>query len=233
MNLTATAYVGEYSSDVVGKVTRCIFENGVSVPSQRNRTLRVTRYSKIRMIEKIVGFRSECNPHGLGQLEALLQPQVKFRECGAAQTVPSCGTELTGRWQRERARIEPARWSTNWTAVRTITHVRIANQVWSSPGTLSCAARALTFLKTGDTAKLIGTPPNLHDDEELQTRTLFQKCLGQSFVIAAAELFKEVPFPLARIEVGHVIGKQPWEQTIWVEQEYLQLEGTVTKAAQT
>jgi hypothetical protein len=78
-------------------------------------------------------------------------------------------------------------------------------------------------MKVGDTAKLIGIPPNLRDDEQLQTRTLFEKCLGQSFVIAAVESFEGVTFPLARIDVGHVVGKEPWEHTIWVEQEYLEL----------
>jgi hypothetical protein len=72
--------------------------------------------------------------------------------------------------------------------------------------------------------KLIGIPPNVRDDEELQTRTLFEKCLGQSFVIAAVESFEGVPFPLARIDVGHVIGKEPWEHNIWVERAYLELE---------
>ncbi len=78
-------------------------------------------------------------------------------------------------------------------------------------------------MKVGDTAKLIGIPPNLRDDGQLQTRTLFEKCLGQSFVIAAVESFDGVPFPLTRIDVGHVVGKEPWEHTIWVEQEYLEL----------
>ena len=79
-------------------------------------------------------------------------------------------------------------------------------------------------MKVGDTAKLIGIPPNLPNDEELETRALFEKCLGQSFVIAAVESFEGVPFPLARIDVGHVIGKKPWENTIWVEEEYLEVE---------
>jgi hypothetical protein len=82
----------------------------------------------------------------------------------------------------------------------------------------------MSDMKAGDTAKLIAIPPNLHDDEELQTHNLFQKCLSQSFVIAAVESFDGVPFPLARIDVGHVIGKEPWEHTIWVEREYLELE---------
>jgi hypothetical protein len=79
-------------------------------------------------------------------------------------------------------------------------------------------------MKAGEIVKLIGIPPNVRDDEELQTRTLFEKCLGQSFVIAVVESFEGVPFPLARIDVGHVIGKEPWEHTIWVERAYLELE---------
>ena len=79
-------------------------------------------------------------------------------------------------------------------------------------------------MKSGDTAKLIGIPPNVRDDEELQTRTLFEKCLGHSFVIAAVESFDGVPFTLARLDVGHVIGTESWEHTIWVEREYLELE---------
>jgi hypothetical protein len=78
-------------------------------------------------------------------------------------------------------------------------------------------------MKPGDTVKLIGIPPNLRDDADLQTRTLFEKCLGQLFVIAAVESFEGVPFPLAKIDVGHVVGKEPWVHTIWVEREYLKL----------
>jgi hypothetical protein len=86
-------------------------------------------------------------------------------------------------------------------------------------------------MKAGDTVTLVGIPPNLRDDEELQTGTLFQTCLGQSFVIAAIESFDGVPFPLARIDVGHLVGKQPWEHSIWVEMEYLQLQGSMSVIA--
>ena len=65
-------------------------------------------------------------------------------------------------------------------------------------------------MKAGDTAKIVGIPPNVRDDEELQTRTLFQKCLGQSFVIAAVESFEGVPFPLARLDSGPCI----WQRTL-------------------
>jgi len=79
-------------------------------------------------------------------------------------------------------------------------------------------------MKPGDTVKLIGIPPNLRDDGDLQTRTLFEKCLGQSFVVVAMESFEDVPFLLAKLDVGHVLGEEPCKQTIWVEQEYLQVE---------
>jgi hypothetical protein len=108
LNLTSATYGGEYSSNVVGEVTRCIFENSVSVPSQAERTLRVTRHSKIRMIKEIVSFRSERNLRAFGQLEALLDRQIKFRESGAAEAIPSGGTELIGGRHRKRARIKPA-----------------------------------------------------------------------------------------------------------------------------
>ena len=38
------------------------------------------------------------------------------------------------------------------------------------------------------------------------------------------ESFEDVPFLLAKLDVGHVLGEEPWKQTIWVEQEYLQVE---------
>jgi len=79
-------------------------------------------------------------------------------------------------------------------------------------------------VKAGDTAKLVGIPPNLLDNGEMQTHTLFEKCLGRTFVIAAMESVRGLPYPLAKLDVGHVIGEEPWKHTIWVEPEYLELE---------
>ena len=89
--------VAEYSADVVGEISRSIFEDGVSIPSQRKGTLRVTRDCKIRMIEQIVGFRSKRNLHAFRQLEALLQRQIKLRERGAAQDISPSIAKLAGR----------------------------------------------------------------------------------------------------------------------------------------
>ena len=51
LNLARSADGGEYSAGVACEITRNVFENGVSVPSQSERALRVTRDRKIRMIE--------------------------------------------------------------------------------------------------------------------------------------------------------------------------------------
>jgi hypothetical protein len=75
-------------------------------------------------------------------------------------------------------------------------------------------------MKAGDTVKLIGIPPNLPDDEDLNTRTLFEKCLGRSFVIVEVKSIEDLPYPLAELHVGHVLGNESWQQTIWVEPEY-------------
>jgi hypothetical protein len=77
-------------------------------------------------------------------------------------------------------------------------------------------------MKAGETVMLVGIPPNLSDEEDMPTRTFFEKCLGKSFVVEAVESVEGVPFPLAKLEVGHVIGEESWKHTIWVEPEYLQ-----------
>jgi hypothetical protein len=78
-------------------------------------------------------------------------------------------------------------------------------------------------MKAGDVVKLVGIPPNLSDAEDLPTRTLFEKCVGQVFVIADVESVEGMPTSLARLDVGDVIGQEPWKHTIWVEPEYLQI----------
>jgi hypothetical protein len=81
-------------------------------------------------------------------------------------------------------------------------------------------------MNAGDTVKLIGIPPNLRDEEGMITRTLFEKCLGQAFVVVEVESIEGVPYPLAKLDVGHILGEEPWMHTIWVEPEYLQVESS-------
>jgi hypothetical protein len=79
-------------------------------------------------------------------------------------------------------------------------------------------------VKAGDTVTLIAIPADVNDDGVLQTRTLFEKCLGKTFPIVALETVDGLPYPLVRLDVGHILGEPTYNQTIWVEPAYLQLE---------
>jgi hypothetical protein len=79
-------------------------------------------------------------------------------------------------------------------------------------------------VKIGDLVKLTGIPSDAHDDNELRTRTLFEKCLGKTFAVSGLETVEGLPYPLVQLDVGHVLGKDPYLETIWVEPEYLQVE---------
>ena len=89
---------------LLAKLPAGILEDGISVPSQRKWTLRVTGDCEIRMIEQIVGFRSKRNLRAFRQLEGLLQRQIKLRERGAAQDIAPSIAKLTGRGQCKCAR---------------------------------------------------------------------------------------------------------------------------------
>ena len=58
----------------------------------------------------------------------------------------------------------------------------------------------------------------------MRTRTLFEKCVGQVFDVADLETVEGVPYQLAKLNVGHVIGQEEHMQAIWVEPQYLQTE---------
>lgn len=60
-------------------------------------------------------------------------------------------------------------------------------------------------MKVGDRVKLIGIPPDLRDD--VKTRTLLEKCRGQSFPIADLETVERLPHQVAKLYVGHVLGE--------------------------
>ena len=108
LDLTPRADRAEYSACVVGETARSILEDSISVASQGKRTLRVARDREIRMIEQIVGFRSNRNLRAFPQMKALLQRQIELREPGAAQDIAPSIAELAWTWQRKGARIKPA-----------------------------------------------------------------------------------------------------------------------------
>jgi hypothetical protein len=79
-------------------------------------------------------------------------------------------------------------------------------------------------VKIGDKVRLIGIPPDAHDDEKLQTRTLFEKCLGKIFAVAGLETVEGLPYQLVQLDVGDILGEASYLETIWVEPEYLEPE---------
>ncbi len=70
-------------------------------------------------------------------------------------------------------------------------------------------------MKVGDTAKIIGIPPDVRDDDELKTRTLFETCLGKTFQIASLERVARLEYPLIELRVG--------SSEIWIEPCYVEL----------
>ena len=53
---------------------------------------------------------------------------------------------------------------------------------------------------------------------------LFEKCLGKTFAIAGLETVEGLPYPFVQLDVGDVLGKAAYLETIWVEPEYLHRE---------
>ncbi len=82
------------------------------------------------------------------------------------------------------------------------------------------------MIEAGDRVKLVGIPPGLRDDEDLQTASLFAKCFDATFVVQAyapAIGSDGSEFALYKLHVGHVVGTEPFAHSIWVEPEYLEL----------
>jgi hypothetical protein len=78
-------------------------------------------------------------------------------------------------------------------------------------------------MKAGDEVKINGVPPNLHEDEELQTRSLFEKCVGKVFSVQAIEKIEGLDHPMIQLDVGEALGRHSWEHTIWIELRYVEL----------
>jgi hypothetical protein len=85
------------------------------------------------------------------------------------------------------------------------------------------AKGAHSNMNVGDKVKLIGIPPDTHDVDDMHTLTIFQRCLGNVFPIAGVDVVEGLKHPIVKLEVGHVIGRRPSEEVIWVEPRYLEL----------
>jgi len=68
----------------------------------------------------------------------------------------------------------------------------------------------------GTLVRLVGTPPDVVDTDELQTATLFRLCLGKTFPI------REMLDGMATLDVGEILGEPSYMHTIYVEPEFLE-----------
>ena len=84
-------------------------------------------------------------------------------------------------------------------------------------------------MRAGDHVRLIGIPSDVRDDEELPTQTLFEKCLGKIFTVEDVESVAGLHQQLAKLEVGHVLGKPSYTHAIWVEENSFKLKRSPAK----
>ncbi len=77
-------------------------------------------------------------------------------------------------------------------------------------------------LAVGDKIRVGGIPPDVRsgvydEDEELKTRTVFERSLGRIFPVKA--------FDDDRVElhVGKVMGRPAYEHSIWLEPQFIEL----------
>jgi hypothetical protein len=81
----------------------------------------------------------------------------------------------------------------------------------------------LPAVKKGDRVRVIAIPADLPEDERMQTRALFEQCVGRTFSIASIKEVEGLPYPLIQLDVGEVNGHAPYLETIWIEPQYLEL----------
>ena len=81
-------------------------------------------------------------------------------------------------------------------------------------------------MNIGDIVTVRGVPSDVKDDEHLKTRSLFEKCVGREFVVAGVEQPQGLPYRLVRLDVGQVVGEAPFMHTIWIEEEFVEYQGT-------
>ena len=71
-------------------------------------------------------------------------------------------------------------------------------------------------MKIGERVRLVSIPDGLEDQPDFPTKSTFEKCIGQEFVIAG---FNQIG--MAEIEIESVTGSVG--ETIWVERNLLEI----------
>jgi len=71
-------------------------------------------------------------------------------------------------------------------------------------------------MKLGDKVRIVTIPSHLPDGE-IHTRFLFEMCVGKIFPVVGFQGH------LLELEVGEVLGKPPYMDSIWIEPEHVEV----------
>ena len=77
-------------------------------------------------------------------------------------------------------------------------------------------------MRIGDRVRIVGIPPNLPVYADFNTPEVFQKSLGRIFTVSDIHTFEGLKSPMIGLDVGEVVGKPAYMETIYVEPEYLE-----------
>jgi hypothetical protein len=80
-------------------------------------------------------------------------------------------------------------------------------------------------MKIGDKVRVIGIPEGLADND-MQTKQVFELCLGRIFPIEDFKQVEDLPYKLVELFVGEVVGEADYMHSIWVEPEFLEVVDT-------
>jgi hypothetical protein len=71
-------------------------------------------------------------------------------------------------------------------------------------------------MKIGDKVRILTIPADLPEGE-IRTNSLFEMCKGRVFPIVGFQ------GNLIELEVGKVLGREPFMESIWIEPEHVEL----------
>lgn len=71
-------------------------------------------------------------------------------------------------------------------------------------------------MEIGNKVEVVSVSRDLPEND-LETKSLFQSCIGRVFPIVGFQGH------LLELEVGEVLGEQPYMQSIWIEPEHVRL----------
>src|SRR5580658_7423024 len=97
LNLPRGAGGGQNLTCVSGEIARRVLEDGIPGSSQEKRILGVTRNTKIRMVEQVIGFQSNRKLPPLRDRKLFAERWVKLREPRSPQDISSGVAKLAGR----------------------------------------------------------------------------------------------------------------------------------------